>query len=130
MPIKPFSLAAFCIIAVSSTADAADIPTMEDAGYAYEATERCGGIDMVSPTTRRLERAARFRAGRRMFKSAAKQWGKDWVCKTALGNLGNEIDLSDFLSGRFVPQPPPSEIPPLPLLKRDVIAGLTPDSTD
>lgn len=96
------------------------IPTLEDAGYAFEATERCGTMSMVTTTTRRLVRASRFRDGRKMFRNAEKQWGRDWACNTALQNLGSEIDLSDYFSGRLIRQPPPSEIPPLPTLRSSV----------
>ncbi|MEO0620350.1 MAG: hypothetical protein AAFZ01_13845 [Pseudomonadota bacterium] len=93
------------------------IPTLEDAGYAFEATRACNEIQLKRATTRRLRRSTQFRAGRRMFLSAAKQWGEEWTCETARNNLGPTIDLSDFDSGRLVIQPPPSEIPPLPTRK-------------
>lgn len=100
------------------------IPSLEDAGFAYEATEKCSNIVATFEATRKLRRSSRFRDGRRMFKNAVEQWGEDWACQTALQNLGSEIDFSDYASGRLVVQPPPSEIPPLPVRKSDLIADV------
>ncbi|MEL7544648.1 MAG: hypothetical protein AAGJ70_12830 [Pseudomonadota bacterium] len=116
--------AAVCVGALSASANDL-IPTLEDAGYAFEATKACGDMQLDRPTTRRLRRAAQFRAGRRMFQTAAKEWGKDWTCQTARANLGPTVDLSDFDTGRLIIQPPPSEIPPLPTLKSSLARSNT-----
>ncbi|MEL6287971.1 MAG: hypothetical protein AAFQ35_04245 [Pseudomonadota bacterium] len=105
-----------CVTSVSANDQ---IPTLEDAGYAFEATLNCPAMALSEAATRRLQRARRFRRGRRIFRDAAKRWGETWACRVAQENLGTEIDLSDFASGRLVVQPPPSELPPPPVRKPD-----------
>ena len=113
------------LVSLTASASANNlIPTLEDAGYAYEATETCAGLSTTFEATRRLRRQSRFKNGRKTFKNAAKQWGAEWACQTALQNLGSEVDLSDYASGKLVRQPPPSEIPPLPAYKGDIIGDL------
>ena len=115
--------AAALVYATHSTARGTELPTLEDAGYAFEAVQQCDGIALTKPATRRLKRQRLFRNGRRMFKSAAERWGERWACETARTRLGAAVDLTDFASGKLIVQPPPDQIPPLPLLKADVLAG-------
>ncbi len=130
--MKTATFLSFCLsLAVASPSMASGlIPTLEDAGYAHEAVENCSQMVATFEATRRLKRSSRFRDGRRIFKNAAKQWGKNWACQTALQNLGPEIDFSDYASGRLVIQPPPSEIPPLPTLKSTVVGTIAVQATD
>ncbi|MGI9406241.1 MAG: hypothetical protein ACR2O4_07710 [Hyphomicrobiaceae bacterium] len=107
---------------LATPAHASDrIPTLEDAGYAYEASEQCETIEVRSDPSRQLKRSHRFRDGRRIFRNAIDQWGRDWACRIAGENHGNDIDLSDFFTGQRIVQPPADEIPPNPVLKQSYL---------
>lgn len=111
---------------VGTGARASDgLPTLEDAGYAYEAAEQCDAIAVDADPPRRLKRRDQFRDGRRIFKSAAKQWGRDWACQAALENHGATIDLSEYFTGKRVVQPLPSDLPPVPVFQLELVGNVT-----
>ncbi|MGI9387962.1 MAG: hypothetical protein ACR2OX_11080 [Methyloligellaceae bacterium] len=102
------------------------LPTLEDAGYAYEAAGQCETISVDAAPPRRLKRKGQFRDGRRIFKRALKQWGREWACQAALENHGATVDLSEYFTGKrvVVIQPLPSDAPPVPVFQLELeLAG-------
>lgn len=120
MPRFPIVFTILACFWVSNARASDDLPTLEDAGYAYEASEQCEAMTATIQPTRRLGRKDQFRAGRYVFKNAIEQWGRDWACATAQENHGAVIDLGKYDISRRTKQRRPAKLPPVPVFQLEL----------
>ena len=116
-------LTLFCVVMCfwSAASGANDgLPTLEDAGYAYEASRECEAMTVDATPTRRLLRKGQFRVGRRIFQNAVKQWGREWACATAQQNHGTVVDLGKYDVTRRSKRRINTKLPPIPVFQREL----------